>query len=110
MKIQYIDEFSEIVYEDPNATLVPTIGDLVWFGDVFYIENIVWYPAAQSINVYVKSEAPIVKSTVPESVVPTVSINSVNRAQKTADKAIKETTELKRQLFSIRQFLRTQNK
>ena len=107
MKIRYLDLNQELVHEEYNASVVPSMGDMVWFDEAFYIEHIVWYPKEGMIQVYLTDEPPNKKkSKLAESTEPVVHLEQVREADKSARQALKETAELKRQVFAIRQHLR----
>jgi hypothetical protein len=109
MKIRYLGLEEELVHEEYNVTLVPGMGDMVWFDEAFYIQHIVWYPKEGMIQVYLSDEPPTKKKPIAESTKPAVNLDhALNKAQKTADKALKESADLKRQVFAIRQHLRAQ--
>lgn len=108
MKIRYLDLNEEIVFEKDNISIAPSMGDLVWFDEAFYIEHIVWYPNEDMIQVYLTDEKPSKKKNIAESTTNNVkSDRMVINAQESADKALKETSKLRREVFSIRQHLKT---
>jgi hypothetical protein len=107
MILRYLGLEQELIHEEYNISLVPSIGDMVWFDEAFYIEHIVWYPKEQMIQVYLTDEIPNKKkSKVMESTEPVVNLEHLREVGRAAKQALKETTELKRQVFSIRQYLR----
>jgi len=106
MKIEYYLE-EEKIYET-EGTDIPSVGHMVFIKEVFFVENIVWYPENKIVRVYLNDELKSSKPKVAESTDNAVKLDDIRKAQKTADKALKESDNLKRQLFSIRQYLRTQ--
>jgi|AntAceMinimDraft_11_1070367.scaffolds.fasta_scaffold30376_4 hypothetical protein len=110
MKLIYVDDFDQTIYEEWAVSVVPRIGEKVWLNEVYTIVDVIWYPqSTQTRQAIIKIEAwePPLNQKVAESGQGVVHLNGINKAQQTADKALKETTNLKRQLFSIRQFLRS---
>ncbi len=106
MKIEYHFE-EEKIYETSGPLAIPAVGHMVYFKEIFYVENVVWYPEINIVRIYLIDELPKQPNMkVAESANNIVKLDDVRRAQSTADKALKESTNLKRQLFSIRQFLR----
>ena len=106
MKLRYLGLEQELIHEEYNVTLVPCIGDMIWFNEAFYIEHIVWYPKEEMVQIYLTDEPPNKKkSKVAESVEPVVKLEQVRNLDKSTKQALKETAELRRQLFSIRQYL-----
>lgn len=107
MKLRYLGLEQELIHEENNALHVPGMGDMVWFDEAFYIEHIVWYPKEGMVQIYLTDEPPNKKkSKVAESTEPVVKLEQVREADKSAKQALKETAELKRQVFAIRQHLR----
>jgi hypothetical protein len=109
MKIKYYIDLEEVNNGEYENINVPRPGDKVWLDDLFYVDDVIWYPATNDVRVYLKQEdfkeiAPKIAN-VQES---SVNLGQVNRAQSIADKALKETVSLKRQVFSIRNFIKTQ--
>lgn len=109
MKIRYLGLEQELVYEQDNVSSVPGMGDMVWFDEAFYIQHIVWYPREGMVQVYLSDEPQSRKKPIAESAKPAVNLDQpVRQAQTSASRALKETAELKRQVFAIRQHLRAQ--
>lgn len=107
MKLRYLDLNEEVIHEEYNVTLVPVIGDMVWFDEIFYIEHIVWYPKEKMVQIYLTNEPPNKKkSKVVESVGSNINLDEVRNVKGIANQALKETAEIKRQVFSISQYLR----
>lgn len=107
MKIRYLGLEQELIHEEYNVQVIPSMGDMVWFDEAFYIEHIVWYPKEKMVQVYLTDEPPNKKKMkIAESKEPVVKLDQVREADKNSKQALKETAELKRQLFSIRQYLR----
>ena len=107
MKLRYLDLNQELIHEEYNASHVPRMGDMVWFDEAFYIEHIVWYPKEGMVQVYLTDEPPNKKkSKVAESAEPAVKLEQVAEVRKDAKAALKETSALRREVFSIRQYLR----
>jgi hypothetical protein len=105
MKIQYYFEEEKIYENEQDA--VPVTEQMIFIEEIFYVDNVVWYPKLGVVRVYLVDELKVQKTTVSESAKSEVNPNDVKKAQATADKALKESTNLKRQLFSIRQYLKT---
>lgn len=106
MKLRYLGLEQELIHEEYNVTLVPGIGDMVWFDEAFYIEHIVWYPKEGMIQVYLTDEKPTKKKPIAESKEPVVQSREIKEAKASADKALTGLKDLKQQVFAIRQFLR----
>jgi len=107
MKLKYIfDEEQVFESETDNA---PRVGEMVFFEEIFFVENVVWYPKDGEVRIFLSDRA-MAKPKVAESKAKVVNLHLVGQAQQTADKALKEASELKRQVFSIRQYLKNQPK
>ena len=109
MKLRYLDEDNTVMHEVWNIQQVPRVGDMVFMEEIFFVKDVVWYPKDDMVHIYVVDRL-ITKPKVVESKAKVVNLQLVGKAQKTADEALKEATELKRQVFSIRQYLKNQPK
>jgi hypothetical protein len=98
----YLDEDKLYEYE---MSAVPCVGDMVYFNEVFFVESLVWYPGIGKARVNLK-DTPAKPVKVAEAKETTVNLNDVKQAKADSAKALKETAGLKRQLFSLRQYLR----
>lgn len=107
MKLRYLGLEQELIHEEYNVTLVPGIGDMVWFDEAFYIEHIVWYPKEGMIQVYLTDEKPTRKKPLAESKEPVVKSKDVKEALDLAQEAADDVKRLKREVFGIRQHLKT---
>ena len=105
MKVIYQTE--DYVLREIEADAAPTAGDMVYLGEIFFVREVVWYPIDYTVRVYLNDEPPA-KTKVAERKEIAVNLNEVRQIKNTADKALKESTNLKRQVFSIRQYLRSQ--
>jgi hypothetical protein len=105
MKIKYL--IDDILIHEMISDAIPRSGDMIYLEEIFFVEDIVWYPKDTTVHIYL-SDRQLTKPKVAESKESVVNLREVKEAQSTADKALKEATNLKRQVFSIRQFLRSQ--
>lgn len=107
MKIEYFLN-EEKVY-DTTGDNPPSVGSTVFLNEVFFVEDVVWYLEHSIIRVYLIDEPPK-KEKVAESKESTLNLQDINKMRDVANKALKEAGNLKRQVFSIRQYLKTQTK
>jgi hypothetical protein len=107
MKLRYLGLEQELIHEEYNTNLVPGIGDMVWFDEAFYIEHIVWYPKEGMVQVYLTDEKPTRKKPIAESKEPVVKSKDIKEALELAEEAAKDVRSLKREVFTIRQHLKT---
>ena len=105
MKIIYQTE--DYVLREIEADAAPTKGDMVYIDEIYFVGEVIWYPMDYTVRVYLEEEPPQ-KVKVAERKETAVNLNEVRQIRNTANKALKESANLKRQLFSIRQFLKTQ--
>lgn len=108
MKIHYIDEYETIIYKGTNAGALPRVGDTVCFDDIFFVKSIVWYPTTETVIIHLDTEHPdVATNPATKTSVIDQSVKDVALAKKQSAEALKEATNLKRQVFSIRQYLKT---
>ena len=107
VKIRYIDSYEQVLFEEYESQHIPRIGDMVWFDEVFFVKDIVWYPKLHTVNIYISETKSSNTVKVAESAEPNVKLEHVSRIKDTADKALKETAALKRQMFSVNQHIQS---
>ncbi len=110
MKIEYYLSEDKIYQSDIEGNSVPSVGHMVFLKEIFYVEDVIWYPDDNIVRIYLNDEKPKDKSRITESSDNVVNSSNIQQVRNTANKALKETENLKRQIFSIRQFLRIQKK
>lgn len=108
MRIKYFDDLKELLHDEYDVSIVPRVGDMVWFDEIYFVNDVVWYPKNKEIHVYASESPPKQKVKVAEHAGSNVHLREVRQARDVADKALKESTELKRQVFSIRQYINNQ--
>jgi hypothetical protein len=106
MKIEYLLN-DEAIYSTEGDN-PPSVGSTIFLKEVFYVEEVVWYPETKVIRIYLTDEL-AKKEKVAESKGSVLKLQDINKVQSTANKALKEVDNLKRQVFSIRQYLKTRN-
>ncbi len=104
MKIKYIHE--NILFEDDNVTCIPRIGDMIYLDEIFFVGSVVWYPVDDSVRVELLDELPR-KAKVAEAKESNVNLNDIKQAKDDSAKALKETSKVKRELVSVRQYLKS---
>lgn len=107
IKIRYIDSYEQVLFEDYESRHIPRLGDMVWFDEVFFVKDIVWYPKLHTVNIYISETKSSNTVKVAESVEPNVKLEQVSKIKDTADQALKETAALKRQMFSVNQHIQS---
>lgn len=110
MFIKYLNEYNEILFESSESSLAPRIGEVVWIGDVYFVTNVAWYPATNTVHVYLAESKITEQVQVAKSAPNTVNLNKISNAESVAKKALKEVTNLKQQVFSIRQHINLQSR
>lgn len=108
MKLEYYYS-EEKVYERPGDA-IPSVGHMVYLDEIFFVENVVWYPKDSIVRVYLSDRQVASKKPVAERKQNVVNLGEVRQIKETADKALKESATLRREVSSIRQFLKTQPK
>lgn len=108
MKLEYYYN-EEKVYER-SADVIPSVGHMVYLEEIFFVENVVWYPKDSIVRVYLSDRQATVKKPIAERKENVVNLGQVREIKATADKALKESTTLRREVSSIRQFLKIQPK
>ena len=107
MKLEYIDEFNNILDSVENTSLVPSVGHMIYIqNEIFFVESVIWYAGENLIKVNLTLEKQ--KPKITESKNYGVKLDQLIAIQTTANKALKETSTLKKQIFSIREYLKTQ--
>ena len=92
----------DILYTTSSMSVVPRKDEAIIFNnDTYFINNVIWAPELDIVNVHVSNNLQGKKEDVPD--MPESGLSEARSASRTADEALKETKELKRQLFSIRQ-------
>ena len=106
MKIIYqIEDF--ILHDDKiEDNAVPSIGDMIYFDEVFFVREVVWYPKDRIIRIFLNDE-PLAKVKVAEHKGSVVNLQEVRKIKDIADKALKESSSLRKEIFSIREYLKS---
>lgn len=108
MKLKYIFDEQQVFEADNDSS--PRVGDMVYLDEIFFVENVVWYPRLSEVRVYLSDRQVAVKKPVAERKQNVVNLGEVRQIKETADRALKESATLRREVSSIRQFLKTQPK
>lgn len=108
MKLEYYYNEERIL--EVTGTQAPSVGDMVYIKEIFFVENVVWYPENTSARIYLSDRQKPAPRAVAEGKENIVNLNEVRQIKVTATRALKESATLKREVFSIRQFLKTQPK
>lgn len=106
MKIRYLTEYEEILGEFDSDSFA-RIGESVFINNEdWYVINIRWHPSIYLVEIYLAEEPPK-QQKVAENITNAVESQNANKALSSTKQALKETKVLRRELFSIRQHLRT---
>lgn len=107
MRIRYylVDD-TESLFAHSGEVGLPRIGDMVFLKEIFFVDNVVFYPVDNEAKVFLKDEPPR-KAKVAEAKENVVNLNDVRQAKTDSAKALKETASLKRELVSVRQYIRS---
>ena len=103
MKITYVDEYeTEYVY---SGTSAPRINEKVIInGESYFVIDLQWFPAQDAVEIFISQTQQSAKIVVAPQVAS--GLKEAKIADKKATEALKETAELKRQVFSVRQHLK----
>jgi hypothetical protein len=106
MKIEYwlVDDEAAIFEHDGDTP--PAIGTKVFLKEIFFVDDVVHYPAHKAIRVYLKDEPPR-KAKVAEAKENNVNLRDIKQAKDDSAKALKEAGRVKRELGSLRTYLKS---
>jgi hypothetical protein len=104
MKIQFVDEYFTPI-ETYELTHIPRIGDRVNLKETYYVTDTLWQLDEKTIYIFLTDQAPVDKVkniTAPD----TTGLRESSIAHDKSMKALKETKDLKRQVFNLTQQLK----
>lgn len=105
MKILFVDEYLTPL-SSLESDVVPRAGDRVSINDMYYVDNVLWQPIEKSVYVILTDREPKSETKQELSVDKSV-IRESKEAQQKANEALKETKDLKRQVFNLTQRFKT---
>lgn len=107
MIIQYIDEYDEELLEQ-ESMMVPRLKDRICIdNDYYFVTDIVWNLNQKKIIISLSEN---IKSDKPKEskVHDNGALSEAKQAAKLAEKALKETKDIKDEFISLRQFIKSQ--
>jgi hypothetical protein len=108
MQILYVDQYGT-TYWSGEQSVIPRIGEKVVFDEEeFILVDIMWYPNTQQVFAYIADQAPREELKVVQEKLSNAT--EIKTALRQSADALKETRALRREIFTVRQSLKSQIK
>lgn len=108
MKVIY--QLNEEIYSEIESTIVPRMGDSIFIQEYFFVVNVVWHPMEDAAVVFISDELPRNRTQVSETRNINVTRGELESVKDAANKALKETATLKRNMSALKQRIEYQNR
>ena len=107
MIIKYLNDGIPLYQESSEVLTVPSIGNKIFLDEIYFVKDVVYYLVEKVVVVHLDDREKTASVT-ETTVINANNANEISKISSIANRALKETSELKRQISTVRQQLRTQ--